>query len=57
MSSQLAPSDLILKELHDSVTTDAQTKAKKAQVVSLVVSPIALQLEGALQPSWSSGEE
>jgi hypothetical protein len=37
-ASQLAPSDSALKTFHDSVTADAQAKAKRAQVVSLVVS-------------------
>ena len=36
--SQLAPSDKTLKEFHESIVKDSEAKAKKAQILSLVVS-------------------
>ena len=40
MHAQLAPSDSTLKEFHEGVVKDSEARARKAQVVSLVVSSV-----------------
>lgn len=53
---QLAPNDTVLKDFHETVTKDAQAKAKKALVVSIAVSTESLH-HAFPSFAWRAGTE